>query len=148
MKQIYCRPYEIEDMVSILKETEPEDEPGQRERHIRTAETRKFGPSFSYFCGEELVCCAGITIYWPGCGEAWLAPAKCFLNYKKEAIIWTRTVLDDLQNGCKLRRVQADVVASDPVARRYLEHYGFVAEGLMRKYDVLGRDCIRYARVK
>ena len=146
MKQITRRPYRVEDMVSLLAETEPETETWIRERHIRTAETRMYGPAFSFFDGDCLIACAGLTVYWHGCGEAWLAPGKCWLQYAKEAVIWTRRILDELQEGCK--RIQADVVASDTQARRFVKHYGFVEEGRMKAYDVLGRDCIRYARVR
>jgi RimJ/RimL family protein N-acetyltransferase len=147
VKTIHFRSYHIEDMIKILSETEPETTSEIRARHIETAETRFNGPAYSFFHDEELICCAGVTIYWEGCGEIWLATALCWPKYKYTATIWTGMVLNRLQKDNKLRRIQADVVADNETNKRFVEHFGFEAEGLMRKYDVLGRDVIRYARV-
>jgi len=130
-------------MVAILS-----DRPGTYEEHIEAAEKVFPGPAYSFFCGDELVCCAGVTVKWAGCGEVWLAPAKCWGNYKREVVIWTRKVLDDLQNNFSLRRIQAFVLAGDGVAQQYLKHYGFKIEGKAEAYDAEGRDCIMMARVK
>lgn len=147
MKAIHYREYRVEDMLEILAETEPaEDHDDIWQRHVETAETRLHGLSYSFFCGDELIACAGITYYWPGLGEVWLAHAKCWTNYKREAVIWTRKVLDCLQKDTK--RIEAWVVAEDAMARRYVEHYGFQAEGTARARDVLGRDLVLYGRVK
>jgi hypothetical protein len=148
VKTIHSREYRIEDMTKILSEDEPETDHKIWEWHCEIAETRKHGPALSFFHDEELVCCAGVTIYWKGCGEVWLAKAKCWKEYKKEIVIWTGWILDQLQKQNKLVRLQADVVASDETANRYIKHYGFKAEGRMLKYDILGRDCIRYARIR
>jgi hypothetical protein len=143
VKHIHCRPYQIEDMVSILRDTDPRT----HDEHITAAETVFPGPAFSFFCGEELVCCAGVTLKWCGCGEAWVAPAKCWGNYKREIVVWTRKVLDDLQKNFALRRLQAVVVSGDGGAERYIEHFNFKEEGKLREYDALGRDCKMYSRL-
>jgi len=145
MDQMMIRKFREEDLTSILGEIEP----GQEKRHIKTAEARnKYGPAFTFlYCGKTIAC-AGVTIYWKGMGEVWLATSVNWKDFKKEAVIWARDVLDYLQDNWMLRRIQADVDAENETAQRFIEHYGFVKEGLMRKYDSLGRDMLRYARIR
>jgi RimJ/RimL family protein N-acetyltransferase len=146
MTNITVRHYRIEDMLAIYKEKEPDGNPAD---WIKTAETRaEFGPAYTFFHGETILACAGVTIYWEGVGEVWLCTSKNWKDYAYSAVIWTRKILDRLQDENKLWRIQADVVAEKTAARRFVEHFGFKAEGLMRRYDVLGRDCIRYARIR
>ena len=145
MKNILMRPMLYRDILMLLSETEP----GQEERHLRTAKTRlKHGPAYAFLDGETIFACAGVTIYWPGMGEVWLVTSQAWPRYLREIVVWTRKVLDQLQDENNLTRIQADVVSDNAAACRFVEHFGFVAEGILRKYDVLGRDCIRYARIK
>jgi RimJ/RimL family protein N-acetyltransferase len=80
--------------------------------------------------------------------EAWLATSSLWRSYVMEAVIWTRDVLEWLQTEFHLRRLQADVQTANKIACRFVEHFGFVAEGVMRAYDVLGQDTTRYARIR
>jgi RimJ/RimL family protein N-acetyltransferase len=81
-------------------------------------------------------------------GDVWLAPSKMWKSMVKVAVLWTWDVLDYLQDNWRLRRLQADIAEENVVSRRFIEHYGFVAEGKMKMYDALGRDTIRYARIR
>lgn len=145
MDQMMIRQFRGEDLTSILDEIEP----GQESLHLKTAEARfRYGPSFTFLYRGEIIACAGVTIYWEGMGEIWLATSKRWKGLAKEAVIWARDAIDFLQDNWKLRRLQADVDAENETACRFIEHYGFIAEGRMRKYDSLGRDMIRYARVR
>ncbi len=145
MKNILMRPMLYRDILMLLRETEP----GQEERHLRTAKTRlKHGPAYAFLDGETVIACGGVTIYWPGMGEVWLVTSRIWTRYLREIVVWTRKLLDQLQEENNLTRIQADVVSDNAGACRFAEHFGFVAEGLMRCYDVLGRDCIRYARIR
>jgi len=138
MRNITVRKYKAEDMIPIIGE-----------ENYRIAQTRlQYGPAYTFFHGDKVLACAGVTIYWEGMGEVWLCTSKYWEDYKKEAVIWTRWVLDFLQDENKLRRIQADVVADNAEANRYIRHFGFHLEALMRNYDVLGRDCIRYSRIR
>lgn len=107
----------------------------------------QYGPAFTFWDQGKVVACAGATIFWKGCAEVWLTPGPEMKKYGYSLVIQTRRVLDMFQRAYGLRRLQADVVADNEVNRRFIEHYGFKAEGLMRKYDALGRDCIRYSRI-
>jgi len=103
--------------------------------------------AFTFWDGDKVVCCAGATRFHPGCAEVWLTPGPDIDRYGLSLTIQTRRVLDIFQYAYKIRRLQADVLADSKVNRDFIEHYGFKPEGLMRCYDALGRDCIRYARV-
>lgn len=145
LDRLMVRAMKPEDITSILDEIEP----GEERRHLKTAEARfRYGPAFSFLFDGQLIACAGVTIYWEGMGEVWLATSVRWSGFSKAAVIWTRDILDYLQDNWRLRRLQADVDASNLVACRFIEHYGFVREGLMRKYDSLGRDMVRYARIR
>jgi len=145
LDKMMIRVFRQEDLTAILDEIEP----GEEHRHIKTAEARfRYGPAFSFLHDGQIVACAGVTIYWEGMGEVWLATSTRWQGFSKLAVIWTRDILDYLQDHWSLRRLQADVDAENPVACRYIEHFGFIAEGRMRYYDSLGRDMIRYARIR
>jgi RimJ/RimL family protein N-acetyltransferase len=143
--QLMIIAFKEDHLTSILAEIEP----GQEARHIKTAEARfRYGPAFTFIYKGEIIACCGVTIYWEGMGEVWLATSSRWGKLAKSAVIWTRDILDYLQDNWKLRRIQADVDAENETACRFIEHYGFVREGLMRKYDSLGRDMVRYARIR
>jgi RimJ/RimL family protein N-acetyltransferase len=145
LEQLMIIPFKEIHLTSILAEVEP----GNEAIHQKTAIARmKYGPAFTFTYKGEIIACAGVTIYWEGMGEVWLAPSKRWRSLAKTAVIWTRDVLDALQDDYRLRRIQADVYADDETAQRFVEHYGFEREGLMRKYDAGGRDMIRYARIR
>lgn len=148
MNATWFRAFKVEDMVEILGELEP----GQEERHLRTARTRVGnGPSYTFLSFDlepRIIACCGVTIFWEGMGEVWLATSSCWSEYPVAATVWARRMLDFMQSSCHLRRIQADVVAANATACRFVEHFGFTREGLMKCYDVIGRDCYRYARVR
>lgn len=145
LDKLMIRAFREEDLTRILDEIDP----GEEDRHLKTAKTRfRYGPAFTFLYEGAIIACAGVTIYWEGMGEVWLATSKIWPRFSKAAVVWTRDVLDFIQTNYNLRRIQADVAAGDQMACRFIEHYGFVREGLMRKYDMLGRDTIRYARVR
>jgi RimJ/RimL family protein N-acetyltransferase len=145
LDKLMIRAFREEDLTLILDEIEP----GGEHRHLKTAQARnRYGPAFTFLYAGAIIACAGVTIYWEGMGEVWLATSKIWPEFSKAAVIWTRDVLDFLQDNYHLHRLQADVDAGNETACRFIEHYGFQAEGLMRKYDSLGRDMIRYARIR
>jgi hypothetical protein len=139
------RQFEEQDLIDILNETAP----GMEELNARTARTRMgHGPALTFTVNDLVVACFGATIYWKGMAEAWLACSSLLKSYAFEVVIWTRDILDWLQLEFHLRRLQADVLSINKVACRFVEHFGFVAEGVMRSYDIFGRDMIRYARIR
>jgi hypothetical protein len=93
-----------------------------------------------------VLACAGITLIWPGLGEAWLL-VKPDVARRYPVALYKAIVagLHEMAATHHLRRVQAVVIAGYLEGERLAAHLGFTEEGLMRRYDVLGRDCVRYA---
>jgi hypothetical protein len=93
-----------------------------------------------------VLACAGITLIWPGLGEAWLL-VKPEVARRYRVTLYKAIVegLREMIAAYHLRRVQAVVIAGFPEGERLAAHLGFTEEGVMRRYDVLGRDCVRYA---
>ena len=94
----------------------------------------------------RVIGCGGVSKFWDGVGEAWLLvsdklPEYKWLSVKVMRIMFDRAMID-------FNRIQAAVLASDPVAIRFIEFMGFENEGLMRRYGFQGADFYRYARVK
>jgi len=143
--RLKCRTFEEQDLVDLMKDIEP----GQQERYYLTAaRCRAMGPAVSYIEDQEVICSFGVTIIWKGVGEIWLATSPLWIKYALPAVIWVEDWLDWLQDENDLARLQADVLAENEMGRRFIEHYGFVAEGVMRSYDEQGRDMVRYARIR
>jgi RimJ/RimL family protein N-acetyltransferase len=80
-------------------------------------------------------------------GEAWLLLGKHGYRHLVDLAHLTPLFLDRFRREHHLHRIQADVVATNEKAKSFVIHFGFKAEGLMRKYDVLGQDNIRFARI-
>jgi hypothetical protein len=138
--------FRAEDLIGILDLVDP----GEECRHQRTAQARVGnGPGLSFFCSHGvLIACCGMTIYWEGLGEVWLVLSPHARKHYPELAHLTGLVLDAFQYGYRVKRLQADVLASDVCAINFVRHYGFEAEGLMKCYDVKGRDMIRFARIR
>ena len=136
-----------EHLLELLSEMEPGME--ERARHRRTAAARvATGSSYAFFCRHgRLIACSGVTVYWPGMAEAWLLFGRHAFGHLVDIAYEAPLFLEELRREHGLRRIQADVVATNEKALSFARHYGFEPEGLMRKYDVLGRDNIRLSRI-
>ena len=148
MRRIQCQKLEQEHLFSLLREVRPDEDEAT---HRRMALTKcRLGPGFAFTCDHgRLIACGGVTVYWEGMGEVWLVISDhAKVEHKLELVMWTKWGLDQIQAECKLRRLQADVLASDAGAISFVKHFGFKLEGLMRSYDALGRDAFRYARIR
>ena len=96
----------------------------------------------------SIICCFGVQVLWAGVGEVWATFTDLLKQYKKEAVIHTGWLLDNMQESLELWRIQADVIADAEESNRYIKHYGFIAEGTMQKYNPWGLDVIRYSRIR
>ena len=106
------------------------------------------GPCYSGFLDGKLVGCAGVCLFWPGVGEAWVAFAPEVLNLRKEAYHYVGDYLQRIMDEHNLRRVQATANTQWTLAIKYLENLGFKREGILRKYDPFGNDHYMYALIK
>jgi len=141
------KPMEAKDLMFLLAEMEPGLE--NRARHARTVTARlDTGSSYAFYCEHgRLVGCIGVTVYWPRMAEAWLLFSHHGYDHLVDIAHAAPAILEGMRHEHNLRRIQADVVATNERAISFVKHFGFKAEGLMKKYDVLGQDNIRFARI-
>jgi len=90
----------------------------------------------------------GIIRHWPGRGEAWLL--KSVAATRRDLVLTCRAmqgILAEVQREPEWRRIEMQVLASEPWRQSFAATLGFTAEGLMRAWDPDGRDFWLYARV-
>jgi len=105
------------------------------------------GTCFSGFADGQFVACAGISILWPGVGEAW---AVITPNIYKHPLFFHKSIVQGLNTIIEkhnLYRVQATVLSGFEKGDEWIKRLGFEPEGIMRKYDAEGLDHTRYAKV-
>ncbi len=104
------------------------------------------GPAFTGWNNGEVIAIAGVTIMWPGTGEAWVLFSE---DYRKHTMFIHRESLRHLgwiAEKFKLKRIQACALKESESANRWLEHLGFNAEGDMPNYFG-DKTFTRYARI-
>lgn len=117
------------------------DEPVSRE----IAEYHSYFPATTVVCDEEVVACFGMNYLWSGVAEAWVAFRDDVPDrFPKSLAVGTRVALDTMAN--MVDRLQAVVDVNKDNAIRFVEHYGFEREGILKKYRH-NRDYVMYARV-
>ena len=103
------------------------------------------GPAYTAWVDGRILCIGGVTILWPGTGEAWAIFAQGF--DKHSVFIHRQTVkhLQEITEKHSLRRIQACTLKEDRRANHWLDHLGFVQEGEMPEYRN-GKTFIRWAK--
>jgi len=100
-------------------------------------------PSWSLFCGSELIVAGGILIPYDTLGEAWAVPGPAAMTHQKLMFQTTKDILTwQLPHG--IRRLQALVMADHGAGRRWAEHLGFTEESIMKMYGAKGEDVVMF----
>ncbi len=92
------------------------------------------GPSFTAYADGVPFAMAGVTILWPGTGEAWVIFGK---EFRAHALFINRNVmkrLAQIATDHKLVRIQAVAEKDNPIATDWLFRLGFEYEGEMPFY--------------
>lgn len=100
------------------------------------------GPSASAEVDGQIIASAGIALIGFGIGALWVYAGEKLIPHA----IGLDRALRRLIEIPQLRRLEATTEADWMEACRWLEHLGFVSEGILRKYGEDGSDHIRYAR--
>ncbi len=106
-----------------------------------------YGPAYTGFKGYEAIAIGGVSILWPGVGEAFIFASElikknqCWFHKK----IVRQIIAIEEEHG--LHRIQASVRVGNLQAQKWIERLGFKSEGEMKKFGPDKTDCIRYARV-
>lgn len=107
------------------------------------------GPAITLWAEEGFpITCAGVACgAWKGFGECWLVPSIHVKRYAKSVYKTAVEFIADTTEKLGLYRVQAVIMADNPVHVRWIERLGFEREGLMRKFGPNKEDKYLYARV-
>lgn len=105
------------------------------------------GPAFTMLDDGQPVMSAGVVIYWPGVGEAWMHLSPWFHSHVKTAYREVRDILRQIIVTKHLRRVQCPIHAEMEKNMNFVEHLGFQIEGILHRWGPEGGDYIAYAMV-
>ena len=95
----------------------------------------------------RIIFCAGVIPQWEGRAIAWALLGDSVNRYD---MVWIHRqcqwILEtQVKNG--YHRIEAHIHEPFAAAHRWIRMLGFISEGLMRRYDPLGRDMRLYARI-
>lgn len=89
--------------------------------------------SFSVFSGSIPVACAGVYPLWRGVGEAWMVVTDKLYKYALTVFRDVKSQIKAAWRIMELHRLQS-VCRKDGDDMNFLEHLGFINEGLLRNY--------------
>lgn len=98
--------------------------------------------------GDEFVGCGGVTVLWPGVGEAWVIAAPDIEKHGYQVYRTCKKGIDAAEKNLRLRRIQATVLAEKWTWRRFAQRMGFGTEGHLLSYGPDGKDYVMMARLK
>jgi len=93
---------------------------------------------------NTVVACGGVTLLWPGTGEAWLVVCRQVKQYIGLLRV-CRIGLEIVKKNHNLKRIQAVIDPRREEAVRFVTHLGFEFEALMKQYGPKGVDKCMYA---
>jgi hypothetical protein len=105
------------------------------------------GVAFTGVLNGRIMGCAGIALYWPGMGEAWLVGTELVPRFPKLFHRAVKEGLETMMRGLGLRRLQCSVPTEHHQGRKWVKALGFREEGEMLAYGPDGADHIRFARI-
>jgi hypothetical protein len=93
----------------------------------------------------KVVLCGGVSMYWPGRGEAWVFfDSSCKTNFVPVFRL-VKKWLDEVP----VRRIEAAVDVGSMFAHRHVQLLGFKMEApFMKSFRPDGGDCSLYSKVK
>ena len=90
----------------------------------------------------------GVVPLWENVYEGWVIGSKLINKHKVYFAKSVKKGLEDLIKKLDIIRLQTAIKENFPTGFRFAEWLGMENEGLMKKYDIYGNNCYRYARVK
>jgi hypothetical protein len=125
-----------EDAVAYLRPYFPENVTKAMENsvHIKSIELN-----------GKVVFSGGVSVYWPGRGEAWaFFDSTCRKNF-----VPVFRIVHEWLDACPVRRIEAAVDVGNVTAHRWVNLLGFKMEAPhMKAFRPDGGDCSLYSRVK
>ena len=91
----------------------------------------------------------GLTVLWPGVGEAWTILDGVELSQHKIFMCkFIKRILADAFKYNHLRRLQATCEADDRKKANWLDFFGFRFESVLHRYGPTGEDYLMYYRLE
>lgn len=139
-------PFKIEHFMELSKE------PINQNLHHMIESGQVFGllqtEALTFFKGEQIMICGGITQYWPGRGHLWTV----FSENAKDSFVPVFRVIDEWLKkllSTKYHRIEVSVDWDFEIGKKRAEMLGFKLEiERAKKYLPSGEDCAIYAMVR
>jgi len=103
--------------------------------------------SFTAITDNSFICSGGIVPMWQGVFEGWVIGSNKIWDHPVLAARTIKKGLNQLYLDNNITRLQTAVRADFPMGMKFAKWLGFKNEGLMKKYDMEGKDFYRFARV-
>lgn len=103
--------------------------------------------SFTAIADNSFICSAGIVPMWQGVFEGWFIGSNKIWDHPVLAARAIKKGMKQLYQDNNITRLQTAVRADFPMGIKFAKWLGFEDEGLMKKYDMEGKDFYRYARI-
>lgn len=105
------------------------------------------GPSWALFDeDDEVIVCGGFIFGgWPGIADVWIIPGRDIGKHPMRVVKEVKNILNNMIKTFELYRVQATIMESEV---KWIELFGFMREGLLRKFGPNKEDKYIYARVE
>lgn len=94
------------------------------------------------------VVCGGVIKLWDGCFEGWVIASTSIQIYSFDICKTIRRYTDNLFVKNNMHRLQTAVIKDFDQGYRFAQFLGMKQEGIMKKYDYMKKDYMRFARVK
>ena len=94
------------------------------------------------------VVCGGVIKLWEGCFEGWVIASRSIQIYSFDICKTIRRYTDNLFFKNNMHRLQTAVIKDFSEGYRFAQFLGMQQEGIMKKYDYMKKDYMRFARVK
>jgi hypothetical protein len=96
---------------------------------------------------SQPIVCGGVIKYWEGCYEGWVIASQYINHHPYETAKAIKQYTELLIKKHDIHRLQTAVLHNFEEGHRFAKFLGMKPEGLMRKYDYMEQDYMRYARV-
>jgi len=97
---------------------------------------------------DVVLAMAGVAFLWNGVGNIWMRSCLGADKHPLAVMRATKEFMRIVTTAFQPRRLQAHVRADSAINRRFIEHFGFSEEGIMRGFGPEGADYALYARVQ
>lgn len=105
------------------------------------------GPAYTILIDRKIVFCGGVSLLGYGRGEVWLVFSTELYRHVKTVYRVMKMLLSIVVEQFRLTRLQTVVKCDIEAGTRFVEHFGFEREGLLRAYGPNGEDFYIYGRV-